>query len=275
MSWLFVAKKILSVMLQPPLLPLWLTAAGLLLLRRKPRLGRALAWSGVVLGLLVSTPVSVGWAARELESDPPVSAAELREAQAIVILAGGQVRNAPELGRTSSVNRITLQRVRYGALLARQTGLPVLASGGAPTGVRPEALAMKTALEEYGVSPRWLETESLDTYDNARLSAPMLRAAGVQRIALVSHAAHLPRARREFEVQGFTVYAAPTAYFNQGPNGEEFFDYLPSATTAYAGFYVLHESLGLLAQKLRMLGGTDGGSDGDTNSGNDADAVAR
>lgn len=50
------------------------------------------------------------------------------------------------------------------------------------------------------------------------------------------------------------MIAAPTAFLTDKSTGEEFFDYLPGATAAYASWYALHEWLGLLAQVvLRWL----------------------
>ena len=50
-------------------------------------------------------------------------------AKAVVILGGGVRRNAPEYGG-DTLATLTLERVRYGARVARLTGLPVLVSGG-------------------------------------------------------------------------------------------------------------------------------------------------
>ena len=49
----FVVKKLLGGLVLPPVGPLLVTIAGLLMLKRRPRLGRGLAWTGVgVLFLL-------------------------------------------------------------------------------------------------------------------------------------------------------------------------------------------------------------------------------
>ena len=69
------------------------------------------------------------------DSPPPVTLAQARSAQAIVILGGGVRRNAPEYGG-DTVGRLTLDRVRYGAFVARATGLPVLVTGGVVRGTR-------------------------------------------------------------------------------------------------------------------------------------------
>lgn len=248
---LFWLKKLASILLLPPLAPLLLIALGLLLVKRRRRSGLALAWLGVALALFLATPASVGWLLRGLETAPVASADAIRQAQAIVILGAGKRRYAPEYGG-ETINRLALERLRYGARLARATGLPVLVSGGVPTGERAEAALMKSALEEdFGVPVRWVESAALDTRQNAQFSAIPLRAAGVQRVLLVTHAVHMPRAQAEFEAQGLQVIPAPTAWLGGLDASDQVLSALPGATSAYAGWYAAHEWLGLLAYRLR------------------------
>ena len=245
--FLFWLKKLVSLLVLPPLAPLLLIGAGLLLLHRRPRLGRVLAWGGLALALLLVTPVSVGLMLAGLESTPPLPPEAARSAQAIVILGGGQRRHAPEYGG-ATVNRLSLERLRYGARLARHSGLPILVTGGAPTGEVAEALLMKDALErDFGLKVAWTESASLDTRDNARSSAAILKDAGIARVLLVTHAAHMPRATTEFRAAGIDAIPAPTAWLG-GPGGnEEVLDFMPSASAAYAGWYAVHEWLGRAA----------------------------
>ena len=247
---LFWLKKFVSLLVLPPLAPLLVIAAGLLLAGWRRRTGFVLAWAGLALALLVSSPTPVGWLLDELETAPPLASDAANRGQAIVILGGGKRRNAPEYGG-ETVNRLALERLRYGARLARETALPVLVSGGAPTGEEPEADLMQAALEiDFGVPARWVERASLDTRQNAQFSAVPLHAAGVRRILLVTHAAHMPRARAEFEAQGFEVIPAPTAWLGGTDSSDQLPSLLPSAASAYAGWYATHEWLGLLAYRL-------------------------
>lgn len=248
----FIAKKLLSILLLPPFAPLLISALGLMLLRRHRRTGLSLAWAGLALGLLCCLPASTAWVARPLESLPLVSAADLARAQAIVVLAGGRRSTAPEFGG-ETVSALSLERVRYGARLARRTGLPLLLSGGAPAGGLPEAeLMRRTLIEDFGITPRWVENRSLDTRENAVNSAALLRQAGITRIALVTHALHMRRSLHEFEATGLSVYPAPmgrmtgTGHSNQ----DEALAALPSMASAYTCWYALHEWLGLLAQRI-------------------------
>jgi len=249
---LFWLKKLAAALLLPPLSPLLLVGFGLLVATRRRRAGMILAWTGLVLALLLATPASVGWLLRDLETAPPVdlTAPAVREAQAIVILGGGKRRNAPEYGG-ETINRLSLERVRYGVRLSRETGLPLLVTGGSPTGQVPEAELMQAAIEiDFGIPVRWVETAALDTRQNAQFSAAQLKAAGVARILLVTHAAHMPRAQAEFEAQGLAVIPAPTAWLGGLDANDQVLSALPGATSAYAGWYATHEWLGRIAYRL-------------------------
>ena len=124
-SLLFWLKKALAVAALPPLMPLLPIVAGLLLLERRPRLGRCFAWAGVVLSLALVTPASVNWLVARVEYPHALAPGAAQDAEAIVVLGAGRRKHAPEFGG-DTVNRLALERLRYAARLARETGLPVL-----------------------------------------------------------------------------------------------------------------------------------------------------
>lgn len=241
----FLLKKILSLVVLPPVLPMLCIAFGLLLQRRRPVLGRGLAWGGLLLLWLLSTPATLEPLIAPLEDVPVLQPQDLGRAQAIVILGAGYRRHMPEYGGPAP-NRLALERLRYGARLAGFSGLPVLVSG--------EARLMAESLwDDFGIAARWQEGDSLDTAENARYSAHILQAEGITRIALVTHAIHMRRAMGEFAASGIEVIPAPTGFL-RGAGGEpDAFDYLPSPSTAYESWLVTHEWLGLLVQRLRNL----------------------
>jgi uncharacterized SAM-binding protein YcdF (DUF218 family) len=208
---------LLSDLVLPPTSLAAAALAGLVLLRRRRALGLALSAGAMLALLALSLPVVAMALARTLEP-PPVTATDLARAQAIVILAGGNNRGAPEWGG-ETVKTTTLQRVRYGARLARVSGLPILVTGGTPQGGhKAEAALMRDVLvDEYGLEVRWVETASRTTAENAAYSASVLKAAGITRIALVTDAIHMPRSRRAFQRSGLEVIAAPTAFAGQRP----------------------------------------------------------
>ena len=182
-------KAVLKAVVLPPTGLLLLSALGLTVSARFARFGRVLACTGVVLLLAISMPVVAGYLTEFVETAVPFDLAKAREAGAIVILGSGIRRNAPEYGGDTLGTR-TLERVRYGARLARLLGLPVLVSGGTVLAGEPEAALMRDSLEnEFGVKVRWSEDRSRTTHENAASTAELLRQAGIRRIVLVAHGA--------------------------------------------------------------------------------------
>ena len=94
------------------------------------------------------------------------------------------------------------------------------------------------------------EGRSLDTRQNADFSAPMLREAGVGKVVLVTHAAHMHRSVEAFEHAGLAVIPAPTAFFGGPGKDDNLLPKLPGINTAYAGGYAAHEWVGILAYRL-------------------------
>ena len=255
-------KPILTLLALPPAAPLLLAVFGLLLaalIVRARRFGMLLAWLGVgslwLLGCSAFAVLLAGWL---LPDYPPQSAATLQAArvQAIVVLGGGVVADNPEYGvsgipSSAQPNGYTLARLRYGAWLARETGLPMAYSGGVGWANKgdmpppPEGMVAQRVLhEEYRQPLRWVDNRARDTQENAELLAPMLLADDIRRIALVTSYPHMARSLFEFRQMGFdAVLPAPTGYYR--PWHGDWLAWLPSASGLTASWYVLRERLGL------------------------------
>ncbi len=245
---MFLILKAIATLVLPPAGPLLLAILGLVLLRRSPRLGKTLAWVGALALWLLSTPVVTKSMLATLEDVPAIDPAQAKGAQAIVVLGGGSYWAAPEYGG-DTVSRWSLERIRYAARLHRDTGLPLLVTGGAPLGGVPEGRSMRNALErDFGVKVRWVEDRSANTRENALLSAALLKDAGVKRVLLVTHAWHMRRTQEAFVNAGLEAVAAPTGYETTGPLTA--LDYLPRPGGLWAGHVALNEWLGRLVQKL-------------------------
>lgn len=248
---MFLIKKVLSALVLPPTGPILFALLGLWLTSKKSRRWRHGGFILAAVALLSLLALSVPLIGKSLLSSrelfPPITHAQLTQAQALVVLGGGSYRNAPEYAN-DTVNNATLERLRYAARLARESRLPLLLTGGAPFGGKPEAEAMKEVLEhDFGQTVRWTEIESRDTTENASRSAPLLKAAGITRIVLISHGWHLPRAVRLFEHEGFQVTAAPIAFITASPSLLE--ELLPGDGLSFSR-QALQEYLGKLANLL-------------------------
>ena len=241
----FLLKKIVTALILPPTSLVLLALLGLWLSKKHPKAGRILALLSLCTLLILSLPVTGNALLRSLETQPPINEAQLAEAQVIVILGGGKNEHAPEFNDQDTVSRWTLQRLRYGAYLQQKTGKPILVSGGAPFGGRPEAEAMAESLkEDFRAQDILSEDRSRDTAENAEFSAQMLQQRGITRVALVSQAWHLTRATRLFEQQGLTVTPAPTGY--TGEDDEPILRWFPKASALEKSAIALKEYLGRL-----------------------------
>jgi uncharacterized SAM-binding protein YcdF (DUF218 family) len=131
-----------------------------------------------------------------------------------------------------------LERLVYGAYIARQTGLPVLV-----TGYRMEATAMYETLQrDFGIEPRWVDAKAFDTFQNASNSAGLLEAAGVHRIVLVTHATHMRRSVQEFTAAGLDVIPAPAGMLAERDPGISRF--LPDPDALLRAHSAIYELLG-------------------------------
>src|ERR1700733_6107583 len=249
----FVWKQLLKNLVLPPTGPLLLAALGLVWLAlHKARLGGVVlcALGLVALGVL-APPRAADSLVRWAERYPALDPAQVGDAQAIVILAGGVRVDAPEYG-TSAPGATSLERLVYGARLARQTQLPVLISGS-----RFEAASMSDFLhQDLGVSAQWVENRSRDPHQNAQFSAVILPRAGAHKVVLVTSAAHMARSVVEFNQAGIDTIPAPAAMWTQRETGV--LAYVPNADALVRSQRAMYEGLGRLVQavQIRLRSGT-------------------
>lgn len=236
-------KTLAKAIVLPPTGLLLVALLGLAIIRRHPRGGRILATAAVIALAVLSMPIVARGLVRLLDDSPPLDLATAKSAQAIVIPGGGVRRNAVEYGG-DTLGRLTLERVRYGARLAKQTRLPVLVTGGSVTGTTvPEAVLMKEALEsEYDVKVRWVEDRSRSTRENAVYSATLLNRERVTHVILVVHSFDSTRATAEFSRAGIVTVPAPTGI--PAPN-LEWTDLMPSVAALQTSYYICYEALAI------------------------------
>lgn len=203
---------LIASLILPPAGPLLLIVLGLLVIELLPIAGYTLAALGVLGLYLLSTPAGAYRLINGLQSRSTILSRIPPDAQVIVVLGGGRNRDADEYGG-DTVEYFTLERLRYASRLERESGLPILVSGGRLYGeARSEASLMKEALEQdFKIPVRWAESDSRNTFENARNTARMLSAEGLTRVLLVTHGWHMPRALWCFQQFGLDVTPAPTA----------------------------------------------------------------
>lgn len=236
-----------KLLVLPPGGIIMLAALGLLAWRHRPRLGKGLCCLSLGLLYALSTGVGSWLLVHPLESLEPALRAGPSQAKAIVMLTAGRVRNSPEYGHVPVPDFTSLKRISYAAHLYRSRGLPLLVTGGLATDhadEEPLAITMKRVFEEqFQIPVEWTENASRNTSENARLSAAMLKHAGIGHIILVTDAVHMRRARLAFERAGIAVTPGPTFYQETGEFGP--LRLWPSVESLRRSHAALYEWLGL------------------------------
>jgi uncharacterized SAM-binding protein YcdF (DUF218 family) len=245
----FTLKALGRELILPPTACLILILLGAILIWRRRRFGWAVFVVGFASLWVLCTPFAADGLSALAERYPALNPDRPVNAQAVVVLGGGGERNpAPEYNGAMA-EPIMLERLTLAAFLARHYSLPLAVSGFAP-----EATAMSATLSRnLGVTPRWIERDSRDTYENAQLSARILLPAGIKRIVLVTSSAHEWRAAHEFMAAGFDVVPAPAGVLGHRETGV--FKFMPGPTALIRSHAAVYELIGEPMRRLQAASG--------------------
>jgi len=246
---MFLAKKIIDLLLAPGTIILALMVLGLWRLAKAPNRRSGLFWlsSGVLCFYLFTTaplPTAV-LQSLERQYTPMLSASLSSQTSYIVVLSAG-VRPIAGVPATSGLDDCSAARVVEGVrlfhLLAGQPEL-VMSGGG------PERLAEKMAAfaRAIGVPAAKIITErdSLDTHGNAQGVKAIV---GTAPFLLVTSASHLPRSMAIFQSLGMQPIPAPADF--RAPTEFSLSDFFPHSTHLKNLAIAWHEYLGLAYLKL-------------------------
>lgn len=233
----------------PPALSLGLLLCGAIMaLARRRRLAIAVSLLGIGWSLLWSIPWNAHWLRTTLERrHPVVDEANLPRADAVVVLGGGHY------GRLVHRERIDPEALESSRLAAGArawlTGRApiIILSGGGTGGNGSEADTMAMVIVKMGVpaSALILEERSADTRGNARQTAALARARGIDSILLVTSSVHMPRANLLFRDAGLDV--TPVAVPERGLDDAWTARWLPSPSALWRSGRALKEYAGLMA----------------------------
>ncbi len=244
-------KAIAIAALIPPTSLVLFALYGLLMRRRYAQFGRWLTWVSLLVLLALSLPVVSENMLVSLERGLPMTPPADAPPQAIVILGGDVNRTEVQNTVVFSAGELSLERVRAGAALARQTGLPILVTGGPihPGDAAVAAMMAISLIRDFQVPVQWVEMVSPDTWQNARMSATLLRQHGISSIYVVTQAWHMRRALLAFADTGLKVTAAPT-HLDHAPT-PIVGDFLPNVGAWRTAYFALHEWIGYAWYVLR------------------------
>lgn len=242
------ALVLLKALAVPPGAQAVLGLCGLAFYRSRRALGIVLMMTSCLSIAVLGMPQTASWLAMPLENAPPIALGALagRKVDAIVVLGGGANQHVREANGADDVSTLTLERLRYAARLHRETGLPLAVTGGLTGNLRqPEGVLMARSLEaDFSVPVRYRELESVNTAENATFSRQRFN---FETVVLVTHAVHMPRARRAFESAGMTVIPAPMGFISRPAGSAPTpLDFLPTIKGFVYSQYAIYEWLGAL-----------------------------
>lgn len=245
---MFLLKKILESFVLPPGMVVVILAALAVYLWKRER-------KAAVVCAVLSAVIWAGTS--KVFSDELIKPLELVYAlpdnprgDAIVLLCGGFRGGGRPYSSSERLAPGTLERSAAAYKLYKDTGLPIVVSGGAPFSSEPESEAAAAWLKELGVPDGKLTVEkaSRDTRENADLTMKLCGEKGYKRIILVTSAYHMPRSVLLFAKSGASdLVPFPVARRSGGPLYVR--DWLPGSGVVEARL-ALNEYLGLAWYRL-------------------------
>jgi uncharacterized SAM-binding protein YcdF (DUF218 family) len=255
---MFLASKIVNVLLQPGNLFLGAVLAGtVMLFGRRARLGRGI----LVAALTALAATSLSSADQRLlallEDRFPPPPEPLGRVDGIIVL-GGSVNPAQSAARGGAPSiKAAADRLTGMMILARRfPDAKVVFTGGSGDPLHPElreAPMVRRLLQALGseLDGRILfEEDSRNTHENAVFSLALARPRPGEVWLLVTSAAHMPRSVGVFRAAGWPVVPYPVDYATGGSR-RTWLQHLDPQHSLGTLNLVMHEVVGLLYYRLR------------------------
>lgn len=237
----------------PPMIFIVFALLGALAGLRWRRVGAAITISSLLLLYACSTPLVSSWLLAVAAATPMETTIAASDAQAIVLLAAdAQGSRLPS--ELDWPGPLTLERIVKTVALQRETALPILVTGGPipeSHGTYAETITA-TLKNAFNVEVRWQEGQSRNTFENAALSASILKRDGIARVLVVAQDWDMPRALWAFERAGMIAIPSAAGRPSAVPHDFEPNDFFPSARGFQDSFYALHEIIGLRYYRWRF-----------------------
>ena len=176
--------------------------------------------AAVLVGTIIFYLLCTGLVAEKLmgwleEIHTPPAQIETSGADVIVLLGGGAISQVPDVDGVGALCASPANRLLAAVRLQKILDVPILISGGqtySDSGAEAEISAR--VLKSLGVPDDKIltETKSVNTTQNARYSAEILRDKGLKTPVLVTSAFHMKRAVINFEMCDFKPIAYPTDF---------------------------------------------------------------
>ena len=217
---MFIASKVLAFAVEPLNWVLLFLACGLLVLRRRPRLGKGLVWNSLVALLLSGWVFVPNQLLRGLESRYPrlPDGSDMQQYVGVVVLGGALADSQLWIEHKQvALNNQAERMTAAVSLMQKYPHLKVVFSGGnasmSESGLTESRLA-RMFFDDMGVpSARVIyEDRSRNTYENGYFSAML---PGIDKRLpwlLLTSSFHMPRSIGVFEKVGWNVTPYPVDF---------------------------------------------------------------
>lgn len=233
---------------------------GIILPSKKHQLKLFLSLTGLILLYIQSIPGFAYKFAATIEPQPFKIEANYTP-DAIIVLSGGLNGRGYEYPIRAITNSDTLTRLKYVAYLAHQfpnTTL-ILSGGYAGSKYKEAAVMYDTLTSTFNIkNPIILEENSVNTNENAKYVATIIKHNSFKNLLLVTQAFHMRRAIMLFNENHIYPVAAATGYAYSDDAKTKALMFIPNAKAEAITAQTLHEILGYYLYKLNyaLEGGT-------------------
>lgn len=208
----YIIKFIYGFVLPPGIFVVILLFIGTLLYRREKLLAKLLFITAFLLyGCTIPLTGKVLIQSLENRYQPPSQI----KGDVILMLGGGATLDTPDIDGKGQLSSNGANRLLTVLRLYKQTGLPILLSGGQVfSDYGNESDIAKRELLSLGVpeSKIFIENKSRNTEENAQFSKQLLDQKGWHKPVLVTSAFHMERAVLDFKKNKIDVEPYPTDY---------------------------------------------------------------
>ncbi len=163
----------------------------------------------------------------------------------VIVVLGGDSYN------TGVLQEASLKRLLTGFVLHKETGKPIILSGGSKViNSPPEAQGMKSMLLSLGVDKRSIITDvrSTTTRENARFTKELMLKRNYKSAIIVTSAYHMKRAIRSFEREGIKALPYPTDF--KRDMRYNLYSFIPKTSTLHDSSKAIREYIAQMAYEL-------------------------
>jgi uncharacterized SAM-binding protein YcdF (DUF218 family) len=252
---LIIVHRLLQSFILPPLNAMILLMIGIFLPARRRKLKLFFSLCGFLLLYIESTPVFAYKLAAAIEPTPLELKADFIP-DAIVVLSGGVNGRGYEYPIRSVANSDTLIRLKYAAYLANHFphAVVILSGGYAGSKYKEADVMYNILLNTFAIkNPVILESHSVNTNENAKYVANIIKKYHFHSTLLVTQAYHMRRAIMLFNNNHVYPIAAATGYNYSDDARTKTLMFVPTAKAEAVTAQTLHEIFGYYLYQLNYI----------------------